>query len=176
MMSLTNFSPTGIDTILAVLAAGVLVFALLMILMTLVFGWSIKRATSQKVNLLSLIIFSLALPLVSWQIREATTAFIGAREVISVSNFEKVKIKDGVFLVNFDTSEPSLVYLEFHGDKDREPRYFLPTGNFEKTKKHSFVVEAGPKGGRAFLIVNGKRFLINGKPIVFEPVNKALTK
>ena len=168
-MNLTSFSPAGIDTILAVVTAGIVVFAILMIIMTVVFGLSIKQAASKKSGLLSLLLFSLALPLASWKIKEATSSFIRANETISVSRFEKVKIKKGVYLVNFDTSKPSLVYLEYRGNgKEEKARYFLPTGNFEKTTQHSFVVEVGPKGGKAFLVVDGKYYLIEGKPIIFE--------
>jgi hypothetical protein len=168
-MKLTAEQAIGFsNSLIPLLLVGFAVFAFSMLSMIFLFGWSIKDAMKNTRGLAVFLVLSFLMPFLSFRIYQqvANNSSSQAAPAVVVSQITVSKADDGLYYVDFNTSEAVLAYLEYTDEVSKATRPILPAMRMEKSKNHSFVIDkVGEKGGIAVVIINGKKYSVNGQPI-----------
>lgn len=144
------------------LAIGVIFFLLSIVVMILLFGWSLKDTLDHTRGMAVFLLLSLLTPfgVISFQQNIVSSQ---AAPSYTLQNLDAVVIDEKNVLISFDTEIEALVYLEVTDTSTAEVIPVLPSNNFEKRTSHSFLIEDHQRKEIVF-VVNGTKQYINGKP------------
>jgi len=148
---------------------GLVFFVVLILLMVFLFGFSIKKGADKKLGVLVLALISISLPLFAARLSTKTSLASKAVKSVSVSGLEIVEIDDQTMMVGFNTSEPVSAYLEYYDSETENVFPILPANTLKDRTDHSFLVPiAKSRIGEAKIVIDGEKYLIDGKPIVIN--------
>ena len=156
------------NSVLIVFAVGIAVFAVLFIIMVVLFSFSLKDVSKNRTGLLTLLIVSMAIPFTTGQLYQKQGFASKAANSLTISSSEIVKVDNQNYLVNLVTSEPVICSLLFKRYSDNLIFPVLPTQNLEKRTDHAFLVNSGNSGGELTIVINGQNYLLDGRPIILK--------
>jgi hypothetical protein len=112
-----------------------------------------------------MLLISLSIPFTLGAVSQQTNSFSNASSAAQIENLSVERVETDTVVVQFTTTEPVVAYLEYK-PVNGETTPVLPVGSRNPTINHYFRVES-IKGeeGDIFIIINGNKYTLNGKPI-----------
>jgi len=165
--NLTSMEPAmWSHSFMIIFMVGAILFCGSMIVMAFLFGWANKITIQDIKNAVLLLVFSLSVPLIGGQLLYRTNNYSQASLAIIIKNINVMKVNDTQATVDFETSEPALIYLEYRDFSRLITEPVLPKNGTESKTEHSFIInDITAKGGEAYIIIAGKKYGVKGKPI-----------
>ncbi len=148
------------------LTGSVVIYGLIFLAVVGLFIWRAKTSIQSAFGFVLLFALSLALPASLLVLNRQTN--VGSKAVESVKTMALIvnKLPNNTFVVTFQTSQPVIAYLEYKDSTANDFIPVLPQYILEKKNSHSISVTAKTaKGGTAYLVISGEKYLPNGSPI-----------
>jgi len=157
------------NSVLMFFVLGIVIFTIFIILMIVLFSYSLKDIIKNQAGFLTLLLISIAIPFSVNKLNQKQNIRSYAADSVEVISSEIVKIDSQNYLVNLVTSKPIVCSLLFKRNSDNLIIPILPSQNLEKRTDHSFLINDVNQGGEIIIVLNGKNYFLNGKPIMIKP-------
>jgi len=165
MYNLTPANLPVMNSIMLLFAMGMLFFIVALFVMTFMFAWTYNDVIRHGKKLVVMLLISLSIPFTVGAITQQTNLLSNASSSVSVDNLQVNRVEDDTVIVQFTTTQPVIAYLEYKNSAG-ETIPVLPTGSTDPKSDHYFRVDnfKGEKG-EIYIVINGNKFTLNGKPI-----------
>ncbi len=112
-----------------------------------------------------MLLVSLSIPFTVGALTQQTNSLSNASSAAQIENLLVNRVENDTVVVQFTTTQPVIAYLEYQAS-DGQVTPILPVGSRNPTTNHYFRVDTikGDKG-EIFIIINGNKYTLNGKPI-----------
>lgn len=147
----------------AIVAVGCLVF----------FIWAVSRSVKGLQSFVILFILATSIPITVLSIFSSQNAILNATGIIRIENLEIAERSSDSLEIIFETTDPKMAYLEYKDYSERDVRFILPMGEFEKKRLHRFFINnISVLGGEAMVVIDGKKYGYYGEPIKLKIKNE----
>lgn len=147
------------NLIMTFVLIGVAVFAVLTLVMIVLFGVASRPPKTMISSFVILFLISFSIPLTVGVARYPGILTPQAAPTIKITSFEETPIDASSSLVVLHTSVPAIVYLQYTDEETPIPAPLLPTHTLEKRSKHIFVIRnMSHKGGTVTVIIDGSLY------------------
>jgi len=165
MYNLTPANLSVMNSIMLLFVTGILFFVVALMVMMFMFTWTYKDVMKHGKKVLVMLLISLSIPFTVGSITQQTHTLSNASGTSRIENLEVNRVEDDTVVVQFTTSEPVIAYLEYK-DATGNVIPVIPVGSKDPKTDHYFRVDnfLGDKA-ELYIMINGNRFTINGKPI-----------
>lgn len=161
--------PLDVGSMSYALAAGISSFVISIVFLAIVFGLKIKDIRNNMLSLAIYFFLSLSIPVTVLQMNRATTISSTAQSEVKINNIGTINVNKTTVIVNIVTNVPISAYLEYKDYTTKLTTPIIPEKGLTKNTNHTFTIyNVGPKGGEANIVIDGMRFLIDGKPIIIN--------
>ena len=100
---------------------------------------------------------------------KTTNNYSIAQNQVKINSIGTLKTDKNTAVVNFTTSLPISTYLEYKDYDSNLTTPVIPQKGLLKSTIHTFIINnIGQNGGEASIVIDGKRYLIDGKPLVIN--------
>lgn len=148
--------------LLIILGAVVLFFVVsAVILMAILFGWSMKDSIRNGTMITVLAALLLGSPLIALNMYRVSMA--SQQSDVLITQIDRIDVDSRTVTLNIKTALPATVYLEYR-DGDGVTHMIPPSLGDEKRIDHSFTIRKTGEGGTVTAIIDGRRSLIGGQP------------
>ena len=139
--------------------AGIVVFAIFIIIAVVLFGFTARDSLKNTKGILGLLVFSFMLPF-SVVATNNKVNFSSSASEPAIKSFSQVPLDAENTLITFDTNEPVICYIEeLRSDGEIVP--ILPTYTLEKRTSHAIIVpNEVVSRSSLYLVIKGKRTLL----------------
>lgn len=165
MYNLTPANLPVINSIALLFVIGILFFVVAFFVMTFMFAWTYRDIKRHGKTLVVMLLISLSIPFTVGALTQQTSTFSKASNVTQIEELQVNRVEDDTVVVQFYTAEPVIAYLEYKMP-DGQITPVIPVGSKEPSTSHYFRVDNFKgDGGELFIIINGNKYTLNGKPI-----------
>lgn len=138
----------------------------------LISGHKLVEVIKQNTKVTAALLFlALAIPVTMSGALRTTQTTSQASTSVEIQKLSTESEPNQSVRLTFKTTEPALVFLEYQDNQTKTKDTLEPVRDLsEPTMDHEFVIKkVGPQGGSVVFVVNGKRYLIDGKAFPIVP-------
>ncbi len=169
MHYLVPFTIAGVNPPLSyAFAIGIVIFLCSMLLLFILFGFSIAEMAKHGTTLGVVLAFSMIVPYTIRQAHMEQYEQVSASQKIVTSNLDFKKVDDLFYTLSFKTDQPVYAYLQYEENGTSIVSPILADHPVAKFNEHTFHIRKTGSGGTVYIVINGTRYVVDGKPLVLQ--------
>lgn len=153
------------NSLMFLLVMGMLFFVVAFFVMMFMFAWTYNDIKKHGKTLAVMLLVSLSIPFTLGALTQQTNNLSNASSAAQIENLSVERVETDTVVVQFTTTKPVVAYLEYKA-ANGQTTPVLPVGSRNPTTNHYFRVDSSKgENGELFIIINGNKYTLNGKPI-----------